>query len=160
MANPYYQRSLAPTAGDDILTFGHKRNYPDDEDNTHPEAFREGVFVKALVNARGGPNLLAVARSRQQLADPLFDPTWPVGQGEELKAMWDVTQHRVWERNWEADNARTPKMFTAPRWTGAQVLIDPLELERSVPDACNCIEVTRGVPLNNSLYQRVRYPAD
>lgn len=159
----YRQPPVVPTVGDDLLFQGARTAYPHYDDNVHPEAFREGVNVRSLVNARGGPNLLAVAREQQALSDPLYDPTWPSHNDVhgELWQLFSVTQHRVWERNQEAMNDRTPKFFTGPRFTGSQVLIDPRELVKAKQgESCSCVNVTRGVPMNDSLYWRVRYPAD
>lgn len=148
----------ADPIGDDILHGGAKTYYPYSE-HVHPEAFRQGVHVRSLVTARGGPNLLAASRARRDYPDPLYDPAHPSDPDEHLKAMWDVTQHYVATRNEHARANRLPVFHTGPRWTGSQVAIDPLIMTDAEGD-CECKTVTRGAAMNESLWQRIRYPAD
>ena len=155
----YRQYRFEEDPGDELLSGGAKTDYNYDDPNVMPSGFLEGIFVKSLVNARGGPNLLTVSRPREKYMDPLYDPAWPMTQGDELKAMYDITQHRIEQINREAETPRQWRFFTGPRWTGSQVAIDPYIMTMA-EGACDCKEVTRGSAMNASLYNKIRYPSD
>jgi len=149
-----------PTRSDDPYLYGNRVAFRD-QFAPGDEFGSRGIFIKSITNARGGPNLLSVAREREYLPDP--DDAVPYGPGDTtntLRSLYGVTQYRVAEREAEAWSGATPRMVTGPRFTGSQVSIDPTVLLK-VGDCQRCVGITEGVPINRGgLYQRIRYTAD
>jgi len=153
------RRPAASIAPQEVYMGG---NYTDYDPNYAPgaEFAAMGILTKSLVNAAGGPNLLAVHHDRESLAEPM-DYAMPYGTqdaNKEVAAMYGITQHHVAERNQYAQSAGIPRLITAPRFVRAP-LTDPSVLIR-VPGCNRCVQISEGVPLNRALYARQRYNAD
>lgn len=157
------QRPYARVGPREIYMNGTYTDYQEGPEVPGAEFGGMGIFVRSLVNAQGGPNLLAVHKDREAYAEPM-DFRMPYGTNganvdSELAALYGITQHRVAEINRWANAADGPRYYTAPRWTSHQMSIDPTLLIRT-SDPNGTASVSGGVPWIRSNYNRQRYHAD
>lgn len=153
-------REWAPVPEYDTPLLHGNMTFYDERYAPGPEFERGGVFIRSVVGARSGPNLLSVSRVRADMADPLDGVMFGAEEGPgNLAALYAATQHRVAQTTMAAVAGAQPRLSTKPGMTSGSVLVDPRELE-AIPGCERCVEITGGTPFNRSVLNRVRYHAD